>query len=343
MRRILVGLCIVLGLAALVGAGGYFVLRRPDIPLETLERNYAATASQFIDLPSGVGMHYRDEGVQTRPTLLLIHGFSASLHTWEPWVRELGDRYRLVSLDLPGHGLTSAPAGYRASIPAFVNEVSAFARARGLEHFTIIGNSMGGHVAWEYALAHPNQVDALVLVDASGWPETRDGLDRDPPIFRLLRNPVLGPAMRDLDNTRLIRQGLEHAYADPRFVTDQLVDRYVQMSRAPGHRDILLQMTLNFRERRAASTEVLSALRMPTLILHGERDNLVPVEHGRQFAAAIPGSELIIWPDDGHMPQEEHPARSAEALSQFLVRVHAAQAIGSPLESGARANVTQGQ
>lgn len=324
MRWLISGLLAIIGLVALVAVGGYFTLRRGDIPYETLATEYASPASQYADLPGGIHMHYRDEG-QRPPaqTLLLIHGFSASLQTWEPWVQRLGDQYRIVSIDLPGHGLTSAPAGYQASIEAFRDAVHTFTQQQGLTHFAIAGNSMGGNVAWEYALTHPDQVDALVLVDASGWPETRAGLDQDPPIFKLLRNPVLGPVLRDLDNTRLIRQGLESAFYNPALVDDAMLQRYTQLARAPGHRDILLQMTLGFRERNFATAERLAPLHMPTLILSGDTDRLVPVEHAHQFNSAISGSQLVVFEQTGHVPQEERPDESATAVRQFLQRVYA--------------------
>lgn len=327
MKWLFGGLLAIVGLVALIAVGGYFVLKRDDVPYETLAARYESAASRYVDLPSGVRMHYRDEGQANGPPLLLIHGFSASLHTWEPWVQLLGDEYRIITLDLPGHGLTRAPAGYQASIEAFRDEVHEFARAQNLSHFALAGSSMGGNVAWEYALAHPDQVDALILVGASGWPEDRAGLEQDPPIFKLLRNPVLGPLLRDLDNTQLARGGLEASFYDASLVDDAMVDRYVHLSRAPGHRDILLQITLGFRERQYATAERLAALHMPVLILHGDTDRLVPPAHGQQFHDAIPGSQLIVFEHTGHIPQEERAGESATAVREFLF----AALDGSPL------------
>ena len=321
MKWLFGGLLAIVGLVALIAVGGYFVLKRDDIPYETLAARYESAASRYVDLPSGVRMHYRDEGQANGPPLLLIHGFSASLHTWEPWVQRLGDEYRVITLDLPGHGLTRAPAGYQASIEAFRDEVHEFARIQNLTHFALAGSSMGGNVAWEYALANPDQVDALILVGASGWPEDRAGLDQDPPIFKLLRNPVLGPLLRDLDNSQLARGGLESSFYNAALVDDAMVDRYVNMARAPGHRDILLQITLGFRERQYASNERLAALRMPVLILHGDTDRLVPPIHGQQFHDAIAGSQLIVFEQTGHIPQEERADESATAVREFLYPV----------------------
>jgi len=336
MGRLLTGLLVIVGLIALVAIGGYFVLKRPDIPYEALASRYESAASRYVDLPNGVRMHYRDEGDPNAPVILAIHGFSASLHSWEPWVTQLAtgperiNDYRIISLDLPGHGLTRAPAGYRASIEAFRDAVAEFVRSQQLTRFAIAGNSMGGNVAWEYALAHPDQVSALILVDASGWPDARLEDSDEPLIFKLLRNPASAAVLRDLDNTRLIRQGLEQAFYDPALVTDDMVTRYAELSRAPGHRDILLQMTLGFAERNYATAERLAPLaNMPVLVLTGDTDRLVPPEHAQQFHDAIAGSQLIVFERIGHLPQEETPEMSAMAVHEFLYAADSPEAVAA--------------
>ncbi|MBC7767527.1 MAG: alpha/beta hydrolase [Phycisphaerales bacterium] len=331
MKWLLGGVAVLVALALVLAGGAYVVLKRPDLPYAELATTYESPASRYVDLPNGVRMHYRDEGRPAgSPTLLLIHGFSASLHTWEPWVARLGDTYRIVSIDLPGHGLTAAPENYDASIEAFRDEVQAFTTAIGLERFALAGNSMGGNVSWEYALAHPEQVEALILVDASGWQETRASVEGDPPIFRLLRDPNIGPALRDLDMSGLVRQGLQASFADAALVDDAMVSRYTDLARAPGHRDILLQITLGFRERNYATPERLAPLaNMPVLILHGDTDRLVPLEHGRQFQSAISGSEIVVFDATGHVPQEERADASARAVSEFLYRVHEGPALAA--------------
>ena len=342
MRWIINGLLALIGLAALVAIGGYFVLKRDDIPYETLEAEYASPASQYIDLPSGVRMHYRDQlppegSSPPGPTILLIHGFSASLHTWEPWVEwmtsnnALVGNYRVVSIDLPGHGLTRAPAGYQASIEAFRDVVREFTTARGMNDFILAGNSMGGNVAWEYALAHPEQVRALVLVDASGWPDTRPEANREDMTYKALRDPTIGPIVMQLDNSRLLREGLRAAFYDPARADEAMVTRYSRLARAPGHRDIIRQLLVNFRSRNMATPERLAALRMPVLVMTGDTDRLVPPEHAQQFQSAIAGSQLVTFAQTGHLPQEEKPTDSAAALDAFFFAAEE----GSALAPGA--------
>src|SRR5262245_48825341 len=127
LRWLIRALLIIVGLAVVVCVGGYFVLKRDDIPYAELAARYGNAESRYVDLPSGIRMHYRDEGQSTAPVILLVHGYSASLHTWEGWVPRLSEDYRVISIDLPGHGLTQTPQGYRASIEAFRDAVDEFA------------------------------------------------------------------------------------------------------------------------------------------------------------------------------------------------------------------------
>lgn len=318
LRWLVGGVLALLGLVALILVGGYFVLKRPDIPYETLAAKYESAASRYVDLPGNVRVHYRDQGLQSpgAPILLLIHGFSASLHTWEPWAARLGDTYRVVSLDLPGHGLTRAPAGYSASIEAYRDVVDAFVRTQRLDRFILAGSSMGGNVAWQYALAHPARVEGLILVGASGWEDTRFSGENEPQVFKLLRSPA-GPLLMQLDNTRLIRDGLESSFYDASLVDAAMVSRYSDLARAPGHREILLQMSTG--QRAYATPELLAPLSdTPTLILHGDTDRLVPPEHGQHFADAISSSTLVLYENTGHIPQEEIPDRSAADVRAFV-------------------------
>jgi pimeloyl-ACP methyl ester carboxylesterase len=320
-RWLIGGLLAIIGLAAVLALAGYFVLRRDDIPYETLATHYENANSRYVDLPGGIHMHYRDEGSHPgEATLLLVHGFAASVQTWEPWVARLGDDYRVVSIDLPGHGLTRAPAGYQPTIAGYVDAVNAFARAERLDHFVLAGNSMGGDVAWHYALAHPEQLDGLVLVDAGGWPDA--STSNEPLVFKLLSNPIVAPLLRDLDNTRLTREGLEKAFVNHSLINDAMVSRYTDLARAPGHREILTQIMLDRGHRDVATPERLHAIRTPTLIIHGDHDNLIAPSSGQHFKDAIPNSDLVMLRDIGHVPQEEAPDQSAQAVRGFLQHLH---------------------
>lgn len=309
---------VILALATVVVLALWLSLRKADIPYEALEAKYASPASRYVELPSGVRVHYRDEGKTDGQTIVLVHGFTASTHTWEPWVKQLSADYRVISLDLPGHGLTRAPVGWKASMEAYAAVLEDFAQAQKLTTFVLVGQSMGGNVAWEYALARPQRLDALVLVASSGWPETRARYREPSPILQAMEHPWGRQALRDLDASRLLRQGLENAYQDDDLVTEAVVGRYVELNRAPGHRDTIVDLTLGFDERNFATPQRLAAIRTPTLILQGQNDRVVPLDHAQKFAAAVPGSKLVIYANTGHMLNEERPAQSTADLKAFL-------------------------
>jgi pimeloyl-ACP methyl ester carboxylesterase len=231
-------------------------------------------------------------------------------------VQRLGGDHRVISIDLPGHGLTSAPAGYEPAISNYVDVIGAFAASQHLARFVIAGNSMGGDIAWHYALAHPEQLDGLILVDAGGWPDA--STEREPIIFKLLSNPIIAPLLRNLDNTQLTREGLEKAFVNHSLVNDAMVSRYTDLARAPGHREILTQIMLDRSARDVATPARLNAIHIPTLIIHGDRDNLIAPSSARHFKDAIPNSQLVMLHDVGHVPQEETPDQSADAVRAFL-------------------------
>lgn len=287
----------------------------PDIPFERLEAKYASPASRYMELPGDLRVHYRDEGPREAPAIVLVHGFAASLHAWEPWVQRLSGEYRVVSLDLPGHGLTRAPGDYAASTSRSVAVVDDLTRRLGIERFVLGGNSMGGAVAWNYALSQPGRLRGLVLVDAAGWPDA--GRGGGPAVFKLLGNPVGRLFLRNADPGLMAEKGLKQAYGDDRLVTDSLVTRYVELARAPGHRAILTGG--RGAESKPVTPETFSAIRTPTLVMTGEKDALIPAAHARGFAGAIPGAKLVVYPEGGHVPMEQLPDRSAADLRAFLV------------------------
>ncbi len=313
MKTILKGLgWLVLALLVLLVAA-YLVLRRPDIPFATLEQRYAAPTSHYLDLPDGTHVHYRDEGNRSGPVLMLVHGFSASAADWDGWAKALGDKYRIIAPDLPGHGLTRTPAGYISAPDTQVAVVDAVASGLALPKFVIAGNSMGGGVAWRYSLAHPDRLNGLVLVDAAGWP-MRGGGKNSALIFKLLANPIARPIIKNLDNSALAKQGLESAFVDTALVTPALVQRYTDLARAPGHRDILISRP----QQKPLTPERLAAIHMPTLVMVGQEDHLIPYTDGKRFADAIPGSTLIVYPGVGHVPMEQIPEKSAADLRAWI-------------------------
>jgi pimeloyl-ACP methyl ester carboxylesterase len=320
-------------LIAAVVAFGVF---EHDIPAESVDARYASAASRYLTLETGARIHYRDEGKPDGLPLVLIHGSNASLHTWEPWVATLGDEYRIVSLDLPGHGLTGQTPEDDYTSEAYMDVVQALTRHLALPAFALGGNSMGGGVAWRYTLRHPREVVALILVDASGPADWREvvgpaeastsaengGAEADTPgesplAFRLLRQSWFQSVARYVDPAYLVSQGLKSSYANPALVSDALIERYYTLNMRAGTRAATLKRFSQSRGNSPAETS-LNKIRVPTLILWGDTDTLIPVVVGERFAATIPDSTLVVYEHVGHLPMEEVPKRSAADVRIFL-------------------------
>lgn len=320
MKMLLRGLATALLLIVVLATAGWLLLQRPDIPYATLEANYGYPDSRYMDLPGGVRAHYRDVGPRDAPAIVLVHGFAASTHAWDGWVKALASDYRVVVLDLPGHGLTRTGEAYVVRPGSFEGVVDGVTRGLGLTGFTLGGNSMGGEVAWTYALDHPDRVQRLILVDAAGWPtKARGGAT----IFKFLGNPVGRRVLKEIEIRPLMTQALRAAYDDPKMVTPALIDRYVDLARAPGHRQVLLGQ----RPRRVATAPDLSTIHAPTLVMFGQDDRLIPAADAEKFHKAIPGATLILYPGVGHVPMEQIPDRSAADLKTWLA-AHPVKGVG---------------
>jgi pimeloyl-ACP methyl ester carboxylesterase len=180
---------------------------------------------------------------------------------------------------------------------------------------------MGGGVAWNYALRRPERLDGLVLEDSVPPPNSGAQPERGRSnviIFNLMQAPILRGILLHIDLTPLVRQGLESALVDKSLVTPALVQRYSDFSQAPGHRLILLNLQGGPRADPAAVDAALGKLTVPTLVMHGKADKLIPVAEGVRTAALIPGSTLILYDGVGHVPMEQIPDRSAADLDQWI-------------------------
>jgi pimeloyl-ACP methyl ester carboxylesterase len=196
---------------------------------------------------------------------------------------------------------------------------------------------MGGDVAWRYALAHPEKVRGLVLVDAAGWPDPRPGANQANARIKLLKTPTGRMLLRDLDASRTVRGGLDRSFADPSKVDRAMLDRYVELSRAPGHRDVILNLLESYGDYKYATPETLAGIKAPTLVMTGAKDQMVPPQNADRFAAAIPGAKLVSYPEVGHLPQEEAAVRSSVDLRAFMVALEPKKAAEAPKPETPRA------
>ena len=303
------------GILLMLAALAFAVSKAPDRSLESLVPRWAPPPSDFVDL-DGLLVHVRDEGPSSDPLpLVLIHGTSASLHTWEGWVQELRATRRVISFDLPGFGLTGPNAENDYRDERYVAFVRQLLSRLGVGRAIVAGNSLGGEVAWQLALADPKLVAGLVLVDAAGFKFEPESL---PLGFRLARIPVLREPMRWVLPRRAIEDSVMNVYGDPGRVTAALIDRYYELTLREGNRVALMR---RMDQLTPGPVERLPEIQVPTLILWGGLDRLIPPRWAGEFERAIPKSHLVVFPKLGHVPQEEDPAATLAALRDWLPQV----------------------
>jgi pimeloyl-ACP methyl ester carboxylesterase len=300
---------VILALGALVGVNW-----TPDRSVESLRERWAPAPSKFLTI-DGMSVHLRDEGPGDDPhPIVLIHGTSSSLLTWEGWVASLKGQHRVVSFDLPGAGLTGPFPDDDYGIEHYRRFIGDFLDRLRIKHATLVGNSLGGRVAWETTVARPDLADRLVLIDARGYPSEEAG---PPPIaVRIAQVPVLGPLLIEHITPRsLIAKSLMKAYGDPQKLTSDLVNRYYELLLRAGNRRALI---LQIEQESYADSDRIKTIKIPTLIIWGGLDQVVPVPNAERFHLDIAQSQLVVFRQLGHVPQEEEPAQTVKALKDFL-------------------------
>lgn len=298
----------------LVAIGGYGVATwAPDVSVETLKPRWAPPPSQFATI-DGMQVHLRDEGPREDSVpIVLLHGTSSSLHTWDGWADSLKGTRRVIRFDLPGFGLTGpAPDGdYR--MEAYVRFVVHTLDALGVRRVVLAGNSLGGWIAWRVAVMHPDRVQRLILVDAAGYPFKSQSV---PIGFRLARIPVLNQLVQRILPRSVVEASVRNVFGDPAKVTPALVDRFFDLARRAGNRAALVARLSQLSAD--PDTASLRAITQPTLILWGGRDRLIPPDNAARFGRDIPGSRVVTFEALGHVPHEENPAMTVAALREFL-------------------------
>ena len=291
----------------LVGATAWLVT--PDMPRAELEAKYRVAPSDYVKA-AGMRLRVRDTGPRDGPAVIMLHGFGSSLETWDAWANGLSDRMRVVRYDLPGFGLTGPDPTGAYTEARGVQVLAALMDALGIAKASIVGNSMGGKLAWNFAVAEPGRVDKLVLVSPDGFasPGFEYGKKPDVP-FAMKLLPYVLPTM-------MLRASLVPAYADKAFLTDALVARYGDMMRAPGVRGAIVARMEQYMPEDPEPE--LRHIRVPTLLIWGGKDGMIPFTNAQDYLRAIPGSRLVAFPDLGHIPQEEAPARSLAPVREFL-------------------------
>jgi pimeloyl-ACP methyl ester carboxylesterase len=281
----------------------------PDKPRAALEAKYASSPSVFL-LVEGVRLHLRDTGPRDAPVLILLHGFGASLHTWDSWAQRLDHDYRVVRIDLPGFALTGPDPTGDYTDERSIEVVRSLMDRLEIAKASIAGHSMGGRLSWKFAARHPERVDKLILIAPDGFVSPGKQYRAAPQV------PLTSRLLPYFLPTALVRASLEPAYVNRAAITDEQVMRYRDLLLAPGVRRAILQrMAQNVL---VEPEPLLRLIQAPTILLWGERDAMVPFTNAGDYQRAIENVQLVSFPDLGHLLQEEAPARTVKSVQAFM-------------------------
>ncbi len=302
-----------LGVAVFLAAASVLSIWAPDSPVEGLKARWAPPPSVFMDV-MGLAVHLRDEGPRNDAApIVLLHGTSSSLHTWEGWARKLKEKRRVIRFDLPGFGLTGPTPDNVYTVTRYTEYIAAVLKRMGVQRCVLAGNSFGGYLAWMTSLDYPDLVNRLILVDASGYRLEPTAM---PIGFRIAMTPVLNQLAVYCLPRRLVTNGVKNVYGDPTKVTEERIDRYYDMAARAGNRRALVE---RFRQAPpGAMAHRIPDVKVPTLILWGGRDRLIPPAMAERFHQDIAGSQRVVFDDLGHVPQEEDADATVAAVQDFL-------------------------
>ncbi len=307
MKKVLL---VLLGLIIVAVAGGGFLIWQATkgAPPDALQEKYMTSADRFVDV-AGARVRVREEGAPDAPPILLIHGFTHSLETWDGWADALKSQFRVIRYDLLGHGLTGPDAQLRYAPRERAAFIGDLLDALRVKQAVIAGNSLGGLAAWRFASEQPDRVRALILVSPGAFP--LNGVSDKPADIPnamkvyLLTAPEAG-----------VRASAELIYADDSKITDERVTVMRDMIRHAGNGRALIQSLEEFTL--PDPSDALARVAAPTLIQWGEGDILISIEQGRQMETIIPDARLISYPDVGHAAQEEAPETTVADVIEFL-------------------------
>ena len=284
-----------------------------DKPVEELSIRWAPEPSKFMNV-AGMSIHYRDEGPKSdQEPIVLIHGTSASLHTWDGWTKVLKTQRRVIRFDLPAFGLTGPDPQNNYTIEHYAEVVIAVLDKLYINKSILAGNSLGGYIAWATALLHPDRVTKLILVDSSGYSYDPESV---PLAFKLSQNPITSYLLKDVLPKSLVERSVKNVYGNPKLVSDELVSRYYELSLREGNRSALkarFEQTIP-----GVLADKIKTINMPTLLIWGRKDKLIPLKFGEKFKQEIVNSKLIIFDELGHVPHEENPQKTVRAVLNFL-------------------------
>ncbi|MEC9251187.1 MAG: alpha/beta fold hydrolase [Pseudomonadota bacterium] len=257
----------------------------------------------------GMTFRVREQGPDEGPVIVLIHGFSYSLESFDAWAEALATDYRVVRFDLPGHALTGPDPLQRYSVDQTVALTASLLDTLGHDAVVLVGNSLGGLVAWRLAAEQPELVSRLVLLAPGGF--SINGVTEEPV-------PVPAPVAFFMTSApeAMVGAASTGLFGDANRMPPDLPERVHALMRQPGVGQALVERLEVFTL--PAPEADLAQVEADTLILWGELDRMIPADHGPRFVDAMPSAQLEVLPGLGHVVHEEAPSESLERVRAFL-------------------------
>ncbi|MDX1911177.1 MAG: alpha/beta hydrolase [Saprospiraceae bacterium] len=279
-----------------------------DLPAEQAVQRYAFPDSKFVWV-DGMHIHYRATGKGT--PVLLLHDAESSLHTWAGWAEKLSEKQQVLSVDLPGFGLSGPHPQGSYSAFMYASFLDSFLQKLNLKKVSLAGCGLGAQIAWQFAAESPQKVDNLILLDAPGFEEKSTSA-----VDWLASTPIVNRMLWKITPRYFVRLALEDVWADDALVGDSLVSRHFDLLLLPGHRKAFTDRA-SVRDNRPP-IDLIERISAPTLILWGAEDTRISPEHAYDFHKRIRGALIKIYRNTGHWPQEENPVQTAQDVQAFL-------------------------
>lgn len=264
--------------------------------------------SRFINI-NGIDVHYRDEG--TGFPVLLVHGTSSSLHTFDGWAAELKKSYRVLRFDLPGFGLSGQMPGNIYDMRKYLDVINDFLQKMNVEKCHIAGSSLGGWFVWEFALRFPARVSKMILIDAAGF----INMEKLPVIYKIARMAAGRWLFLCARNRFLFSMFLKGVYGNFRNVDKNVVDRYYDLFFRKENLEAFIHLA---KADPVSNIDKLSDINAPTLIIWGDRDRWVSIGDGYRFQKYLPDARIRVYDGLGHIPMEEDPEITVRDVIDFF-------------------------
>jgi pimeloyl-ACP methyl ester carboxylesterase len=291
------------------------------IPLDELKDKYENADSRYIEV-DGTNVHYRIEGTPGKPTMILLHGVLASLHTWDGWMPFIKDHFQIVRIDVPGFGMTG-PMAADDYTPEYAIKFFEMMRVKlskvhpeiDANRFILVGNSLGGFLSWYYAAHYPEHVEKLILIDPIAYPQ------KLPFIIAFASRPFWGMVASFQSPRFIIKRNVRKVYGDASRVTNETIDRYHDLLLRRGNRSSMVKYfkVLRFYSTNTEICKDIPKIKAPTFLMHGEVDRWVPPELVERWKQDLPGIKVKVYPTAGHIPMEELPRQTAQDAVEWLI------------------------